>query len=185
MYAKVSKRAHSTRGKLRGFDYPYGRSSFKHIVRLTSADFHIIEVLLAIPWRSAQHRLRDLVHFRTFPSRECFCIIVLVFPSRECFFLVSTHPFGRYTCWVLDCPCSLKPIGKRPLTLTFYFQLVDQYQPIALSGIHWWQSIKRSMGGQIITPGSVVYLFVGWTAPGLSLRGSIEPRWLILYLFVD
>ena len=27
-----------------------------------------------------------------------------------------------------------KPIGKKPLTLTFYFQLVDQYQPNALSG---------------------------------------------------
>ena len=35
-----------------------------------------------------------------------------------------------------------KPIGKKPITLTFYFQLVDQYQPIALSGIHWWQSIS-------------------------------------------
>ena len=54
-----------------------------------------------------------------------------------------------------------KPIGTKPLTLTFYFQLVDQYQPIALSGIHWWQSIKRSKGGQTNTPGSVIYLFMG------------------------
>ena len=176
-----------TRSKLRGFDCPYGRSSFKHIVRLTSADFHIIEVLPAIPWRSAQHRLRDLVYFRSFPSRECLCLIVLVFPSRECFTLISyqrTLPVVILVeSWTVL--AVFKPIGKKPLTLTFYFQLVDQYQPIALSGIHWWQSIKRSMGGQIITPGSVVYLFVGWTAPGLSLRGSIEPRWLILYLFVD
>ena len=54
-----------------------------------------------------------------------------------------------------------KPIGTKPLTLTFYFQLVDQYQPIALSGIHWWQSIKRSKGGQTNTPSLVIYLFVG------------------------
>ena len=61
---------------------------------------------------------------------------------------------------------SLSRLGKKPLTLTFYFQLVDQYQPIALSRIHWWQSIKRSKGDQTNTPGSVIYLFVGWTAPG-------------------
>ena len=147
MYAKVSKRAHGTRRKSRGFDCPYGRSSFKHIVRLTSVDFHIIEVLPAIPWRSAQHRLRDLVYFHSFPSRECPCLIVLVFPSRECFTLISYQRTLSVVILVesLTVIAVFKPILKKPLTLIFYFQLVDQYQPIALSGIHWWQSIKRSM----------------------------------------
>ena len=63
-----------------------------------------------------------------------------------------------------------KPIGTKPLTLTFYFQLVDQYQPIALSGIHWWQSIKRSKGDQQYSRFSC-----------LSLRGMNSPR---IYLFV-
>ena len=73
--------------------------------------------------------------------RSCFPLQGMLYSD-----LVSTYLFGRYTCRVLDYFCSLKPIGKKPLTLTFYFQLVDQYQPIALSGIHWWQSIKRSNG---------------------------------------
>ena len=172
MYAKVSKRAHGTRSKSRGFDCPYGRSSFKHIVRLTSADFHIIEVLLAISWRSAQHRLRDLICFRSFPSRECLCLIVLIFPSRECFTLISyqrTLPVVILVeSWTVL--AVFKPIGTKPLTLTFYFQLVDQYQPIALSGIHWWQSIKRSKGDQQYSRFSCI-----------SLRGMNGPR---IYLFV-
>ena len=176
-----------TRSKLRGFDCPYGRSSFKHIVRLTSADFHI-------NLRFFQ-RFLDVVPSTVFATSFAFILspprnaFVSSFsfspPGNACSYLISTHPSGRYTCWVLDCPCSLKPIGKKAFNPNVLFQLVDQYQPIALSRIHWWQSIKRSMGGQTNTPGSVIYLFVGWTAPGLSLRGSIEPRWLILYLFVD
>ena len=87
-----------------------------------------------IPSYSAQHRLRDLVCFRSVPSRECF---VLISYQRTLPVVILVESWTVLAVF--------KPIGKKPLTLTFYFQLVDQYQPIALSGIHWWQSIKRSM----------------------------------------
>ena len=65
-----------------------------------------------------------------------------------------------------------KPIGTKPLTLTFYFQLVDQYQPIALSGIHWWQSIKRSKGDQQYSRFSCI-----------SLRGMNGPRFISSWVY--